>query len=58
MQIFSAIVQLVFFLDSVRTMKDVCMAKCINNLIRFFLNINAVSALSVSGGWEIDRGLR
>ena len=33
---------LVFFLRSLRSMKDVCMTKCINTLIKFFLNTNAV----------------
>ena len=28
----------------VRSMKDVCMTKCINVLIKFFLNINVVFA--------------
>ena len=36
------IVQLVFFLLFLRSMKDVCMIKCINTLTKFFLNINAV----------------
>ena len=35
------IVQLVFFLRSLRSMKDVCMTKCINTLIKCFLNTNA-----------------
>ena len=41
-QILRTIVQLVFFLRSLRSMKDACMTKCINTLIKFFLNINAV----------------
>ena len=38
------IVQLVFFLLFLRSMKDVCMTKCINTLTKFFLSINAVFA--------------
>ena len=36
--------QLVFFLRFLRSMKDVCMAKCINTLTKFFLDINVVFA--------------
>ena len=43
-QILRTIVQLVFFLRSLRSMKDVCMTKCINTLTKFSLNINAVFA--------------
>ena len=38
------IVQLVFSLRSLRSVKDVCMTKCINTLIKLFLNTNAVFA--------------
>ena len=41
-QILRAIVQLVFFVRCLRSMKGVCMTKCINTLIKFFLNTNAV----------------
>ena len=43
-QILRTIVQLVFFLHFLRSMKDVCMTKCINTLTEFFLSINAVFA--------------
>ena len=43
-QILRTIVQLVFFLRFLRSMKDVCMTKCINTLTKFFPNINAVFA--------------
>ena len=36
------IVQLVFFIRSLRSMKDVCMTKCINTFIKFFLNTTPV----------------
>ena len=57
------IVQSVFFLRSLRFMKDACMAKCINNLIKFFLNINAVftkviiTTLSTGDDGKMERGL-
>ena len=45
-------------------MKDVCIAKYINALIKYFLNINAVFAkainttLSPCDGWEMSGDLR
>ena len=36
------ILQLVFFLCSLRSMKDVYMIKCMNTLTKFFLNIDTV----------------
>ena len=41
-QILRTIVQSVFFLRSLKSMKDVGITKCINTLTKFFLNINAV----------------
>ena len=35
---------LVSFLRSLRSMKDVCMTRCMNTFTKFFLNINAVFA--------------
>ena len=43
-QILRIVVQLVFFLRFVRSMKDVCVTKCINIFTKFSLNINAVFA--------------
>ena len=40
-QILRTIIQLVFFLCFLRSMKDVCITKCINTLTKFFLNISA-----------------
>ena len=46
-QILRTIVQLVFFLCSLRSMKDACMTNCINTLTKFFLTINAVFAMVI-----------
>ena len=43
-QILRTIIQLVFFLCFLRSMKDVRITKCINTLTKFFLNISAFFA--------------
>ena len=59
-QILRTIVQLVFFLHFLRSMKDICMTKCINTFTKFFLKINAVFAkviiLSIVYWWWLRNG--